>query len=138
MHAAAVVIALTDNERKLLDRLAAEGRATTVYADDFKLANGLQSDGLVFLVRDRLGRDAASAHNHAEGETVARPARNEAQKGRAANVPRLMMPVLLQHPHHAAEGCDARSDAEPLAGGANLGMVSDGGLVDARCHANRV
>jgi hypothetical protein len=55
------MIALTDKERELLERLAAEGRATTLYAEDLQVANSLEADGLVFLVRDTLGQDAVSA-----------------------------------------------------------------------------
>jgi hypothetical protein len=51
---------LTEKERQLLDNLAAEGRATTVYADELKMAHALEGQGLIFLVADSLGRDAAS------------------------------------------------------------------------------
>jgi len=52
---------LSEKERELLDKLAAEGRAMTVYADDLKVAHTLEGQGLIFLVADSLGRDAASA-----------------------------------------------------------------------------
>ena len=55
------MFALTDKERDLLDRLAVEGRATTLYAEDSQVALSLEASGLVFLVRDTLGRDGVSA-----------------------------------------------------------------------------
>lgn len=43
-------MALNDNERQLLDKLAAEGKATRLFADDLKIAQSLEVDGLLFLV----------------------------------------------------------------------------------------
>jgi hypothetical protein len=48
-------------ERQLLDKLGAEGRAMTLYADDLKVAHSLEGEGLIFLIADNLGRDAPSA-----------------------------------------------------------------------------
>jgi hypothetical protein len=52
---------LSEKERQLLDKLAAEGRAMTLYADDLKVAHTLEGQGLILLIPDTLGRDAASA-----------------------------------------------------------------------------
>ena len=52
---------LTEKERQLLDKLGAEGRAMTLYADDLNVAHSLEGEGLIFLIADNLGRDAPSA-----------------------------------------------------------------------------
>jgi hypothetical protein len=52
---------MTEPERQVLERLAAEGRATTFSGEDVQIANGLVKAGLVFLAPDTQGRDAVSA-----------------------------------------------------------------------------
>ena len=41
---------LTDPERQLLERRAAEGKATRLFAEDLSVANSLKSAGLLFLI----------------------------------------------------------------------------------------
>jgi hypothetical protein len=41
---------LTDAERQLLERLAAEGKATRLLDEELRLARTLEADGLLFLV----------------------------------------------------------------------------------------
>ncbi len=41
---------LTDNERKLLERLATEGKATRLAPGELESAKSLERDGFVFLV----------------------------------------------------------------------------------------
>jgi hypothetical protein len=55
------MVVLTDRERQLLERLANAGKATSLVGDDLELANALEADGFVFLVRDSSGRAAAHA-----------------------------------------------------------------------------
>jgi ribosomal protein S19E (S16A) len=43
---------MTDAERKLLERLAAEGKATRLALGEIEAAKSLEADGLVFLVPD--------------------------------------------------------------------------------------
>ena len=52
---------LSDKEQDLLNRLPAEGKSTTLQADDLRVAESLERGGLLFLVKDTMGRDAASA-----------------------------------------------------------------------------
>jgi hypothetical protein len=46
------MVALTKRERKLLERLAAEGKPTRLTTDDLEVAKSLETDGLLFIVRD--------------------------------------------------------------------------------------
>jgi hypothetical protein len=48
------VVALTDSERTLLDRIAAEGKATRLTLGDLQAAKSLEADGLLFMVRNTL------------------------------------------------------------------------------------
>jgi hypothetical protein len=48
------MVVLTDSERKLLDRLAAEGKATRLALGELQVAKSLEADGLVFIIRDTL------------------------------------------------------------------------------------
>jgi hypothetical protein len=41
---------VTDDERQLLDRLAAEGKATRLYEDDLHVALSLKTSGMLFLI----------------------------------------------------------------------------------------
>jgi len=43
---------LTDSERKLLERLADEGKPTRLTAEELTAAESLESDGLLFMVGD--------------------------------------------------------------------------------------
>jgi hypothetical protein len=52
---------LTDKERSLLERLAVEGKATSLIADDLELALSLEADRLLFFVRDPAGGASACA-----------------------------------------------------------------------------
>jgi FixJ family two-component response regulator len=56
-----MVVTLTDPERQLLERLAAEGQASRLLAEDLHLAKSLEEVGLVFLVQANLGSEAAYA-----------------------------------------------------------------------------
>jgi hypothetical protein len=44
------MFSLTEPERQLLDRLAAEGKATRLYESDLPVAKSLESIGLLFLI----------------------------------------------------------------------------------------
>ena len=48
------MVALTDSERTLLDRIAAEGKATRLTLGDLQAAKSLEADGLLFMVRNTL------------------------------------------------------------------------------------
>jgi hypothetical protein len=41
---------MTGRERQLLDRIAAEGKATRLYADDLQVAKSLEAGGMFFLI----------------------------------------------------------------------------------------
>ncbi len=43
---------MTDNERKLLERIAAEGKPTRLTTAEIEIAKSLQWDGLLFIGRD--------------------------------------------------------------------------------------
>ena len=55
------MLTLTGPERQLLERLADEGKATKLFAEDLQIAKSLEGAGLVFLVRDGLGRGSGCA-----------------------------------------------------------------------------
>jgi len=48
------VVVLTESERQLLERLAAEGKRTRLTLGELEVAKSLEADGLVFMVRDTL------------------------------------------------------------------------------------
>ena len=48
------MVAVTDTERTLLDRLAAEGKPTRLTLGELQLAKSLEADGLLFMIRDTL------------------------------------------------------------------------------------
>jgi hypothetical protein len=56
-----MAVTLTDLERQLLERLATEGQASRLLAEDLRLAQSLEGVGLVFLVQANLGDEAAYA-----------------------------------------------------------------------------
>ena len=58
---------LEDRERHLLERLAAEGKATKLYVEDLPVAKSLEGVGLLFLVGD--GR--AVRRHHPQGPSLA-------------------------------------------------------------------
>jgi hypothetical protein len=41
---------LLESDRRLLERLAAEGKATRLFAEDLPVAKSLEVDGLLFLI----------------------------------------------------------------------------------------
>jgi hypothetical protein len=41
---------VTDHERQLLEKLAAEGKSTRLYDDDLQVAKSLRTSGLLFLI----------------------------------------------------------------------------------------
>jgi hypothetical protein len=43
---------MSDAQRQLLQRLASEGKATTLSADELQIAKSLETDGLLFIIRD--------------------------------------------------------------------------------------
>jgi hypothetical protein len=45
---------VTDQERQLLERLAAEGKPTRLVEEELQVAKSLEADGLVFLIRNTL------------------------------------------------------------------------------------
>ena len=46
------MVMLSERERKLLERLAGEGKPTRLIADEIQIAKSLENDGLVLMVRD--------------------------------------------------------------------------------------
>jgi hypothetical protein len=56
-----MVTTLTEPERQLLEKLAAEGKATSLMSEDLELALSLEADRLLFFVRDPLGGANACA-----------------------------------------------------------------------------
>jgi hypothetical protein len=48
------MVTLTEPERHLLERLAAEGKATRLALGELEVAKSLERDGLVFMIRDTL------------------------------------------------------------------------------------
>ena len=48
------MVVLTDSERHLLERLAAEGKRTRLALGELQVAKSLEADGLVFIIRDTL------------------------------------------------------------------------------------
>jgi hypothetical protein len=54
------MVAIGDRERQLLEKLAAEGKATRLLAEDMQLAKWLGKDSFVFLVRATPDQGAAS------------------------------------------------------------------------------
>jgi hypothetical protein len=61
------MVVLTEIERKLLERLAAIGKATLLAAQDLQIAKPLESDGLIITPKGR--------HVLADREMSARPAK---------------------------------------------------------------
>jgi hypothetical protein len=43
---------LSDSERQLLDRLAAEGKATRLTLSELEVAKSLEADGFIFMIRN--------------------------------------------------------------------------------------
>ena len=48
------MVVLTDSERHLLERLAAEGKRTRLALGELEVAKSLEADGLVFMIRNTL------------------------------------------------------------------------------------
>jgi hypothetical protein len=59
------VIALTDSERKLLDRLADEGKPTRLTTEETQTAESLERDGLLFVIRNTLDAIITPKGRHA-------------------------------------------------------------------------
>ena len=56
------MFSLTDPERQLLERLAAEGKASRLYEGDLPIAKSLEGVGLLFLIGDRVVPFLLSCH----------------------------------------------------------------------------
>ena len=71
------MVVLTEIERKLLERLAAIGKATQLAAQDLQIAKPLESDGLVFMIRDTAHAIITPKGRHvlADREMSAQPAK---------------------------------------------------------------
>jgi hypothetical protein len=71
------MVVLTESERKLLERLAAIGKATQLTAQDLQIAKPLESGGLVFMIRDTANAIITPKGRHvlAGREMSARPAK---------------------------------------------------------------
>jgi hypothetical protein len=46
------MVAMTEQERQLLERLAAEGKPTRLTTEEIEVAKSLETDRLLFVVRD--------------------------------------------------------------------------------------
>jgi hypothetical protein len=66
---------MSDAERELLQRLASEGKATTLSADELPIANLLEANGLVFIIRNTIDAiiTPRGRHKLANIEIGARP-----------------------------------------------------------------
>ncbi len=71
------MVVLTDSERQLLQRLGAEGKATRLALSDLQLAKSLETDGLVFMIRNFLDALITPKSRHALAgiEIGARPSK---------------------------------------------------------------
>jgi hypothetical protein len=58
------MLILTDAERKLLKRLADEGKTTRLTLGELDVAKALEADGLVFMVRDTLNAIITAKGRH--------------------------------------------------------------------------
>ena len=59
------MVALTDSERQLLERLAGEGKATRLTLGELQVAKSLEADGLVFMIRNTLDAIITPKGRHA-------------------------------------------------------------------------
>ena len=73
---------LSEKERQLLERLAAEGKATRLLDEDLATAKDLEAVGLPFLV----GTSAVARGRDPKGETPPRGARAETAKAAEATI----------------------------------------------------
>ena len=71
------MVALTESERKLLDRLADEGKPTRLTAEELQTAESLESGGLLFRIRNTLDAIITRKGRHALAgiEIGARPSK---------------------------------------------------------------
>jgi hypothetical protein len=68
---------MSDEERQLLQRLASEGKATTLSPDELPIANLLEANGLVLIVRNSTEAviTPKGRHKLANIEIVVRPSK---------------------------------------------------------------
>jgi hypothetical protein len=71
------VVAITDSERELLDRLATEGKATRLMLGELQVAKSLEAVGLIFMISNTLDAIITPKGRHvlAGIEIRARPAK---------------------------------------------------------------
>jgi hypothetical protein len=71
------MMVLSDSERKLLERLAAEGKATRLALGEHEVAKSLEANGLIFMIRNTLDAIITPKGRHvlAGGEIRGRPAK---------------------------------------------------------------
>ena len=48
------MVVFSESERKLLERLAVEGKPTLLTTEDLQIAGSLEADGLIFMIRNTL------------------------------------------------------------------------------------
>ena len=70
------MVVLTEGERQLLERLAAEGKRTRLTLGELQVAKSLEADGLVFMIRDTLDAVITAKGRH----TLADPERPKPSK----------------------------------------------------------
>ena len=71
------MVAVTDPERKLLDRLAAEGKATRLTLGELQVAKSLEADGLIFMIGNTLHAIIMPKGRHLLAELEREPKRNK-------------------------------------------------------------
>jgi hypothetical protein len=67
---------LNDSERELLDRLAAEGKATRLTLSELEAAKSLDAEGLIFMIRSSLDATIMPKGRHLLAEFERKPKRN--------------------------------------------------------------
>ena len=70
------MIGLSDGEHELLDRLAAEGKATRLTLGELKVAKSLEADGLIFMIGNTLDAIIMPKGRHLLAELALKPKRN--------------------------------------------------------------
>jgi hypothetical protein len=71
------MFALTDKERELLERLAAEGKASRLALGELQIAKSLEAEGLIFMIRNTLDAIVTPKGRHvlADQERASKPAK---------------------------------------------------------------
>jgi len=71
------MIRLSDNEHELLDRLAAEGKATRLTQGELRVAKSLEVEGLIFMIGNTLDAIIMPKGRHLLAELALTPKRDK-------------------------------------------------------------